>query len=163
MRAGPTASPGRARRSPLAAVRRRRSLISLTPLIDVVFILLVFYMLASSFTDWRALPLAIGAAADDPRQGASAAAAGREDSGALLLDIAADRLRLSGRPLQDQELPGVLATLDGGAGAAGRRFILRPAPGVPLQRLVQVMDMLTAAGVSDLSLSGPGALDGAGR
>ncbi len=34
---------------PIAEPRRRRSLISLTPLIDVVFILLVFFMLASSF------------------------------------------------------------------------------------------------------------------
>ena len=29
--------------------------ISLTPLIDVVFILLIFFMLASSFLDWRAV------------------------------------------------------------------------------------------------------------
>ncbi|OOC09384.1 ExbD/TolR family protein, partial [Thioalkalivibrio halophilus] len=36
---------------------RRRNLISLTPLIDVVFILLVFFMLASSFLDWRAVEL----------------------------------------------------------------------------------------------------------
>ncbi|WP_085902039.1 ExbD/TolR family protein [Kiloniella majae] len=31
--------------------------ISLTPLIDVVFILLIFFMLASSFLDWRELPI----------------------------------------------------------------------------------------------------------
>ena len=36
---------------------RRRALIGLTPLIDVVFILLVFFMLASSFLDWRAIDL----------------------------------------------------------------------------------------------------------
>ena len=36
---------------------RRRPLISLTPLIDVVFILLVFFMLASSFLDWRSIDL----------------------------------------------------------------------------------------------------------
>lgn len=40
--------------------RRRRSLISLTPLIDVVFILLVFFMLASSFIDQRDIKLSIG-------------------------------------------------------------------------------------------------------
>ncbi|KLN59860.1 hypothetical protein WH96_15895 [Kiloniella spongiae] len=31
--------------------------ISLTSLIDVVFILLIFFMLASSFLDWRELPI----------------------------------------------------------------------------------------------------------
>lgn len=36
---------------------RRRLSISLTPLIDVVFILLVFFMLASQFADWKAYEL----------------------------------------------------------------------------------------------------------
>ncbi|MBO9469297.1 biopolymer transporter ExbD [Endozoicomonas sp. G2_2] len=39
---------------------RRKHTISLTPLIDVVFILLVFFMLATSFTDWRPITLATG-------------------------------------------------------------------------------------------------------
>ena len=33
--------------------RRSRVVLSLTPLIDVVFILLVFFMLVSQFTQWR--------------------------------------------------------------------------------------------------------------
>lgn len=33
--------------------------ISLTPLIDVVFILLIFFMLASSFMDWRSVDLSV--------------------------------------------------------------------------------------------------------
>ncbi len=37
--------------------RRRRSSISLTPLIDVVFILLLFFMLASNFQDERTVAL----------------------------------------------------------------------------------------------------------
>ena len=32
---------------------RRRSLVSITPLVDVVFILLFFFMLASSFDRWQ--------------------------------------------------------------------------------------------------------------
>lgn len=39
-----------------------KPIISLTPLIDVVLILLVFFMLAPSFVDWRALSLDTGAA-----------------------------------------------------------------------------------------------------
>ena len=41
------------------ARRRRRSLISLTPLIDVVFILLIFFMLASSFSTEEAIELSM--------------------------------------------------------------------------------------------------------
>jgi biopolymer transport protein ExbD len=37
----------------------RRAVVSLTPLIDVVFILLVFFMLASSFVKWRAIHPAV--------------------------------------------------------------------------------------------------------
>ena len=40
----------------LTRSRRRHGLaIGLTPLIDVVFILLLFFMLASSLADWRVL------------------------------------------------------------------------------------------------------------
>lgn len=36
---------------------KKRSLVSLTPLIDVVFILLIFFMLVSSFTKWNIIEL----------------------------------------------------------------------------------------------------------
>lgn len=38
----------------------KRQLISLTPLIDVVFILLIFFMLASSFSNWQFIELQVG-------------------------------------------------------------------------------------------------------
>ncbi|MGK0476314.1 MAG: biopolymer transport protein ExbD, partial [Oleispira sp.] len=41
---------------------KQRNLISLTPLIDVVFILLVFFMLTSSFVEWKFIDLGIGEA-----------------------------------------------------------------------------------------------------
>jgi biopolymer transport protein ExbD len=34
-------------------IKRKKNRISLTPLIDVVFILLLFFMLSSTFTKWR--------------------------------------------------------------------------------------------------------------
>ncbi|WP_078118702.1 ExbD/TolR family protein [Thiosocius teredinicola] len=39
---------------------RRRSLIGLTPLIDVVFILLFFFMLASSLDNWQGMDFHLG-------------------------------------------------------------------------------------------------------
>ena len=38
----------------------RKNLVSLTSLIDVVFILLVFFMLVSSFSKWKSIELAVG-------------------------------------------------------------------------------------------------------
>ena len=42
---------------------KRKVGISLTPLIDVVFILLLFFMLTSQFIEWRSLDLSIGGTA----------------------------------------------------------------------------------------------------
>lgn len=120
--------------------RRRRPLISLTPLIDVVFILLVFFMLASSFLDWRSIDL------NAPGRG------GGKPSmvGALLVDVTANGLRLSGEAMDLGELEARVATrLEQ---RPEQRVLVKPAAGVPLQSVVDVLDRLSAAGVVDLSL-----------
>lgn len=126
-------------RSRLATSGRRRVVISLTPLIDVVFILLVFFMLASSFLDWRSIDLAPPASAG----------AGASLTGAMLLEIRADDLRLGGHPVTAVEaerkiMARVRETPD-------QRVLIKPAEGVTLQRTVDVLDRLSAAGVSNLS------------
>jgi biopolymer transport protein ExbD len=120
--------------------RRRRPLISLTPLIDVVFILLVFFMLASSFLDWRSIDL------DAPAQ----AAAGLSMEGALLVEIRADGLRLSGETVS---LDGLAERIAARVEAKPeQRVLVKPAQGVTLQEAVQVLDRLAAAGAAELSL-----------
>ena len=42
----------------------RKSLVNLTPLIDVVFILLIFFMLASNFVRWHYIELSVGEVAE---------------------------------------------------------------------------------------------------
>lgn len=42
----------------------KKSLVNLTPLIDVVFILLIFFMLASNFIRWHYIELSVGEASD---------------------------------------------------------------------------------------------------
>ena len=120
--------------------RGGRRMISLTPLIDVVFILLVFFMLASSFTDWRAIAL------DTPP---SATRAG-SSQGALLIRVGADRLDLAGAPI---DIAG-LATLlrERVATKPDLRVLVQPMAGVPLQRVVTVLDTAAAAGVTGLGL-----------
>ena len=122
---------------------RRRGLFGLTPLIDVVFILLLFFMLSSSFVQWRALTLATGG------EGTAV------DAGpARLLGIAADgRLDLDGIPVSLAELPGRLGP--GPASEAGPAVLVRPHPDVPLQVLVGVFERLAFAGVRRPTLAAP--------
>lgn len=118
----------------------KRKLIGLTPLIDVVFILLVFFMLASSFLNWRAIDLTAPVRA----------ATGASVDGALLLEIRAEGLWLAGEAV----------TLDGPGRRLGTRLaaepdrpvLIAPDAGVPLQRTVMVLDWLQAAGVDDMQL-----------
>lgn len=120
---------------------RRRNLISLTPLIDVVFILLVFFMLASNFLEWRSINL-------EPPAKSTGAARGME--GTLLIEIREDGLRLSGRPVTETELAELVA--DHLQESPDRSILVKPAPPVTLQETVKVLDILTAAGASNTSL-----------
>jgi biopolymer transport protein ExbD len=117
--------------------------VSLTPLIDVVFILLVFFMLAPSFLDWRALRLDAATAGTAPAV-----------EGAALVGVGADGLRFAGRPVTEADLRARLGALL--AEDPARRVLLRPAPGTPLQATVDALELLAAIGARDVALSAPG-------
>lgn len=123
--------------------RARRPLVSLTPLIDVVFILLLFFMLASQFTAFRAAPV------DAAMTGAAAPSA----SGALLVELRPEGLRFAGLAISERELSARVAALT--AGNPARLVLLRPAPGVDMQRAVDSLAMLKAAGAQAVSLVAP--------
>lgn len=124
----------------LAREGRRRARLPLTPLIDVVFILLVFFMLASSFADWRSLRLAVA----EPAGGAPSA------EGAVLVDLRTDGLRLGGAPVAAEAFEARLAARL--AAEPDLRVLVRPARGVSVQDTVTLMDRLEALGVSRAAL-----------
>ena len=123
------------------SARRRARTIGLTPLIDVVFILLLFFMLASRLTPLHSVPL-------------QAPGAGEEDalrSAALLLRIGTDGgLDLNGEALTAAELEAALQTRL--ARRPDLEVVVEPADGVALQRTLRVLDRLTEAGVAGLQL-----------
>lgn len=131
---------GTSLRSLADSVRPRRTLIRLTPLIDVVFILVVFFMLASSFSDWRAIDLTMrgGTAADAPMVGT------------LLLEIRRDGLRLSGESVSIDDLGTEVARR--AAARPSLRVLVRPDQGVSLQEAVRALDRLAGTGASGISL-----------
>lgn len=111
----------------------------------MVFILLVFFMLASSFLDWRSIDLAPPASAG----------AGASMTGAMLLEIRPDGLRLSGHMVtateaQEKIMAQVREKPD-------QRVLIKPADGVALQDTVDILDRLSAAGVANLSFVRAGA------
>ena len=76
-----------------AAFRARR--LSLTPLVDVIFLLLMFFMLSSTFSRLTEIELAgagTGLPAESPR----------------FLRLTEDRMTLNGRPVAAEELAGAL-------------------------------------------------------
>ncbi len=128
-------------RSPAFRSGRKRTLVSLTPLIDVVFILLVFFMLVSSFADWRTITLAPPVAASGQSPGFS---------GAVLVDVrGGGDVRLSGETMTLDELADRAAIML--ADKADRRFIVKTGEAVPLQDLVDVLDHLALAGATAVS------------
>jgi biopolymer transport protein ExbD len=105
---------------------------SLTPLIDVVFLLLVFFMLASRFGVERTLPLGAGGGG------------GTWEGAPRLVALGPEGLRLNGAPVDRETLVAALAPL---LPAPGAPVILRPAEGVPVQALVEVIATLEAGGI----------------
>ena len=116
---------------------RQRRKPSLTPMIDVVFLLLVFFMLAARFGLDTSLPLAVA--------GQAAAYSGPP----RLVDVEEIGVQLNGVAVDAADLPIRLQTL---VGAPTDMIVLRPADGTDLQRVVDVMLTLNAAGFERLVL-----------
>ncbi len=123
-------------RVPLLQGRRSRAAVSLTPLIDVVFILLIFFMLVSNLQSANMIDLRVA-----DRNAAHTQVRDR----ALLVTISRDTLQLDGQPLSLAQLREQVAL------QPQRQVALEPADGVSLQRVVTVLDQLRGAGASQVS------------
>lgn len=117
---------------------RRRRRMSLTPMIDVVFLLLIFFMLAARFGTDGALQVTAGSANTDisgpPR----------------LLDVYPEKLRLNGIIVAESELLDELSRL---AVSRDEALFLRSRASADVQRLIDVMEILTTAGFGALVLA----------
>lgn len=110
---------------------------SLTPMIDVVFLLLVFFMLASRFGIETVLPLPLvntgGDFSGKPR----------------LVDVLPDGLRLNGI---DRSAPQLLTELEALVQSPQETVILRSTDGATVQQIVTTAQMLRDAGFTSLVL-----------
>ncbi len=121
--------------------RRSKRLISLTPLIDVIFILLVFFMLASSYLEWHAITLDVPAGQ----------AAQHTMEEAILIRLHANGgLNVNGVPLTLERLTGQLQPHL--ARYPDQRILVQPEPTVQLQQIILVMDRLAEVGGTNVAL-----------
>jgi biopolymer transport protein ExbD len=109
--------------------KRRKSTIGLTPLIDVVFLLLIFFMLASTFLKFSAVKIS-GA-----RGGGSS---GSLSEIALIQVRGSDQIRINGTMVA---LGGVLAQIDQLASNGVTRAVVQPAKDATVQDLVKVLEV----------------------
>jgi biopolymer transport protein ExbD len=106
-------------------------------MIDVVFLLLVFFMLASQFGHDRALPLTVG--------GPAAAYTGPP----RLVEITPNALRLNGIEVT---LDAITARLSDLTQSPEDVIVLRPEAEADLQRLIDVAAALNRAGFTQLAV-----------
>lgn len=132
----------------IAAPRRKSPPMTLVPLIDVVCVLLIFFMLATTFARWHALPLDLGGDAPGPRSAVPA-----DGVGTVLVRVAADgALDLNGVALTsadlDREVGAILAE------RPDQPFLIGPGEGTSLQTLVDLLERLKRLGVTSAALVG---------
>jgi len=114
---------------------RRRP--SLTPMIDVVFLLLVFFMLASRFGTDAVLPFPV------------AGGGGSWEGPPRLVEVRAAGVAVNGVAMGDG---AAVETVAGLVEQPGDAVILRAAEGVTLERLLELGGALRAAGHDNLVL-----------
>lgn len=130
------------------APRSRRSLFALTPLIDVMFLLLIFFMLSSQIAPFSLLPVSAttsGNAAERPAPDASPA--GR----VAVVRVLRGGITLDGEPVDLSALEPAFARR---VAAHGGSFLVLPTRSATVQDLVTVLEALKAASAHDVALIG---------
>lgn len=119
--------------------RRTRIVLSMTPLIDVVFILLVFFMLVSQFTTWRSIAL------DPVAQGTGSVAS---EVTQLVVELDSNgHVNLAGSTYTD--VPSTVAAIHAHRQNA-QPILIRPGVDVRIQPLVDLVEALTQSGITQL-------------
>jgi len=115
--------------------KRKRPLINITSLIDVMFLLLVFFMVSTTFAEHPAIKLELPSA--------STAEPSRLESLTLTIDKKG-RMFLNGEAVNDGELRSLLAAA---AGKPDATLVLKADKGVPYGFVIRAMDISRQSGV----------------
>jgi biopolymer transport protein ExbD len=118
-----------------------RRVISLTPLIDVVFILLLFFMLSSTFIQWRQIDVSA------PTEASSDTKTQR------ILTLKSDQgmFSLDGVHYDSQNEAAVKALVLEDVEAV---YVIKAEPALRTQSMIDLVDALKQAGANNVSLAG---------
>lgn len=120
------------------ARKRRNGTLGLTSLIDVIFLLLMFFMLSTSFLDFREIDLQARAP-----EGSASGISGR----AVILRLEEDGfVRLNGERISFSEINPRLATLE------AETAVVQARGNANTQALVTLMELLRASGLRNAVL-----------
>ena len=118
-----------------------KRIVSLTPLIDVVFILLVFFMLVSNFNQFNAITVNAPAPATRPDNSMA---------GALLIRLDEQgEIDIAGRPVAWDQLREIVRQAL--AEKPERQVLIKPHAELAIQQVVNLLDELAATGVTNFS------------
>jgi len=121
----------------------RRKTISMTPLIDVVFILLLFFMLTSSFIKWQQMQLAVS--------GPSAASVATSDKPPLIARLSSDgQVSLGGESFLSHEDEALKAFIDRHEPS---RILLTTDEEASIQQIVSLIDRFQRLGATNVSFN----------
>lgn len=129
----------------LKLAQNKRSFVNLTPLIDVVFILLIFFMLASNFTEWQFIELGIGEADEIRMDSRSTSTITLKPEGIYELNNV------------EMEVTEIIATVrERSRINIDHPIIIKPYEGVALQSLVSLLDEINEFADKNVSLAKAG-------
>jgi biopolymer transport protein ExbD len=124
--------------------RKQSQLVNVTPLIDVVFILLIFFMLTTNFGGFRLIGV------DTPEETEIV----RDPAAAIVLLVKSDGgLDFDGSPSSPEVIHGSLLSIL--AVDPLRPILIRPEPEVSMQAALDAFELTRRAGAYAVSFSGP--------
>jgi biopolymer transport protein ExbD len=126
-------------------VRRRRASFVLTSLIDVIFLLVIFFMVSSQITPFSIIaldPIVQNAAAPSPATPPPATAA-------VSLRVMAGSVRIAGQTVAMDGLEAALSALKQSGVTA---LIVVPTDSATVQDLVSVLESIKAAGIESATV-----------
>jgi biopolymer transport protein ExbD len=137
---------------PTPVARRRR--IPLTPLIDVIFILIMFFLLSSTFGTWRPLDVSLGRTS--AQQGTVAAASPKVPSVLIVVRPTGQEnraeLTVNGVDLSFEKLSDELDRL---AALGASNAMLVPEKGTDFQQVVRILDEARSSRLARVGLHMP--------
>lgn len=121
------------------AVRKKRAALGLTPLIDVIFLLVVFYLLVSRFAEFQTLPLSV------------VSPGGGTESDVWSLQVTSGgKVALRGKSVPVENLYALLLSE---RSVQPRAVLLRVGDAVPVQLTITALDAIRRAGLSNVSVA----------